>query len=329
MATWPDDYSSYLYHVIDARLKEFYREVFDRLLHAPAARAFLANSDLHDIREDDLYATMSRTVDALFWVFEKRPLVTADIPSGYREQSIYNLSDPLERWTRIVKMFPVRVETWFAIGPREMLRTRARLFWDACIPGAFYATRRIAQNAIRNEGLSVAPFRVVHKALRAAGRLSGLLAATTTPLRTSQMLIGSEHFTQRQFVARSAATFVCGSGAGYPVRKYLEVPAVRSALVAYPCVGFEDFGFKDGVNVAFTAPEDAGKTMRRLLSNDTVCRRMIDSSFNTVLRLHSVERRARETLECLRRLRAGSLGGAQFVDGKFEIYAQPSTVTDT
>ncbi len=121
-------------------------------------------------------------------------------------------------------------------------------------------------------------------------------------------------------IARSRISFVCGSGYKYAVRKFFEIPAARSAMIAYPCVGFEDYGFVDGENVIVALPEDAGHAARSLANNGSLRERLTKNAWEMVGRLHSAEKRVSDLLECMKRIEKGSLKGAQFINGKYEIY---------
>src|SRR6185436_19397622 len=69
---------------------------------------------------------------------------------------------------------------------------------------------------------------------------------------------------QRGLVRSSAITFVCGSGVAFATRKFFEIPALRAPMLAYPCIGFEDYGFRHGENTFATVPEDAGRDAKWL-----------------------------------------------------------------
>lgn len=49
-------------------------------------------------------------------------------------------------------------------------------------------------------------------------------------------------------IENSVFCFVSGSPLQYPVRKYFEVPSKGSVPIGWPCNGFQNLGFEDGVN---------------------------------------------------------------------------------
>ncbi|NJL55224.1 glycosyltransferase family 1 protein [bacterium] len=95
---------------------------------------------------------------------------------------------------------------------------------------------------------------------------------------------------------------------------------MRSAMVAYPFSGMRDYGFQDGVHFIASAPEDAGRNVQYLLSNEKVRLEMVEKSYRMVRELHNSDFRAQNLVECMKRLVKGELKGAQFLDGKYEIY---------
>jgi Glycosyl transferases group 1 len=314
----PDVNSDLLYHIVgyEGRGGAYYSAIFDRLLDAPAALALMAYGDLHDARVGPSFARLSERGSALLWLFEKQPLSPAEVPEAYHDPWMSEAGDLSARWLEMTRAFPVRVDSWFALAPHELERSRARPRWDVCIAGAPYRTRQVARAAVHAERLSEAPYRQASRGLALAG-----MAARRLPRReaASRGMISLSVATQRALVARSRVAFVCGSGMRYPVRKFLEVPGAGVPMLAYPFQGFGDYGFVDGVNTLVCAPEDAGAAARRLLGDPALRERLAASAWETVSRLHSIRKRADDVVECLRRLGEGKLRNAQFVDGRFEI----------
>jgi hypothetical protein len=317
-ATWDAPNGSPVYHVESLRPRAYYRDVVERLLEAPARRAFLANSDLHDPRDDANHRWFGGRVEALFWMFERPPRRPTDLPPQYVDPWLDGTHDVRDAWCRTIAAFPIRVDTWFAVDDDDLGhgRTPGRGPWDLCVPGAPYATRRIAARAAADAGLSVAPFQGVHRLLRGAARAAHRVLPARWSARAN---IGVQRAFQRAMVGGARAVFVCGSGAGYPVFKFLEVPAARRAMLTYPCVGFEDYGFRDGEHAIVTIPEDVGRDARRLLGDPALRDALVDRAWRLVAESHTMTRRSAQVVECLRRFRQGRLHAAGFVDGEFEI----------
>ena len=91
-------------------------------------------------------------------------------------------------------------------------------------------------------------------------------------------------------------------------------------MLAYPCVGFEDYGFKSGGNAIVTSPEDAGTNARWLRNNSNAAERIASAAQKMMRVLHTLDLRVTSFAECLRRLDKGQLAGAEFRDGRFEIW---------
>jgi hypothetical protein len=315
-ATWVTGKQTPTYYVLNLRPKSFYEEILGFLLEAQCPRAFLANSDLHDFRDADLYVKLAGRIQALFWMFERQPVGSEMVPPRYREPFVENHSALLEAWRRTVSAFPIRVEVWFSSAPAERATTQARSLWQVCVPGANYVTRKMAAKNFDADHLRRAPTREV----QVMTRLAHYLLAPIGPQRlVSRAMIAWQQQTQRILMHRSAVVFVCGSGLRYAVRKFLEVPVTRTAMICYPCVGFEDLGFRDGIHTVATLPEDASKTARQILRNPKLRDSLINSAWTLATTQHSVERRAEQLLTCLDRLRVGQLRHAHFEKGEFVI----------
>jgi hypothetical protein len=219
-------------------------------------------------------------------------------------------------WNDIVRTFPVRVELPFALGPAEFRGQPPRHIWDVSVAGAPYRTRVIASGAIRAAGLSLAPYRELRMTMSALDRiLPYLLPAEGASMATIRL----QQKSQRQMMASTPVSFVCGSGLAFAVRKFFETPAMQNAMVAMPCVGFEDLGFRDGEHAIVAAPDDAGHHARRLVNDADVRQRIAGGGFDLVRREHSTARRADQLIDCMQRLGRDQLKNAQYVRGRFEV----------
>jgi hypothetical protein len=315
-STWAESEDFSIYRISGHHPRSFFADVADRLWSLPARRIFLSNFDLHDVRVPALIEKMRGRVDAFAWAFEKRPLTAAQIPQQYRDPWLSADYDPLYVWNMVRAVANVRIELPFSLAPHEFAGNGPRVVWDACVPGAPYATRALATKAIRAEGLSCAPTREVS---RIGAGLSFLLGKTLPSERASVAAIGLQQRLQRTIVRSCASSFVCGSGVSYPTRKFFEIPGLRLPMLAYPCVGFDDYGFEHGVNVISTIPEDAGKDARWLRSDRAGAERIARRGQEKVRQLHALDVRVRDFAECLRRLDKGNLRLAEFRRGRFEI----------
>jgi hypothetical protein len=304
------------YYMPRRRSRSYYADALSRALELPVARAFFSYSDLHDQKDISVFELLAPRVDALFWAYFKEPIAPATVPNQYRDPFMAIHGNPVERFEVVKRQFPVRVDVWHALGRPELEHRPRTPLWDVCVPGANYRTRTVAHEAVTDEGLSRPPFQLASKILR---ELVGGAAKLLPSEATASASIRSQQAMQRTLVRRSRVTFVCGSGLTYAVRKFAEVPGLRSAMIAYPCTGFGDLGFRDGVNALVCLPEEAGRVARRLIQDERLRERLVSEAWNLVQTCHSVERRAAEVLYCLERMGSGTLHGGEFVEGKFEV----------
>lgn len=315
-ATWTKAGEFSPYFILNHQSRDHYDLILETLLSVSAAKMFATNFDLHDKRNLSLFNRLRGRVDAISWMFEKRPLPLSAIPPRYRDAWLTDDHDPVEAWNTARTLFPVRVELPFALSVDERFSTNAGATWDVCAAGAPYLTRRIARRSIRRAGLRMAPARAQFVVSAIGVRV---LPQVMSGRRASDIFIRFQNRTQRALVRSARTNFVCGGPLSFAVRKFFEIPGARSALVATPCIGFGDYGFRDGINAITVAPEDTGAAVRRLMRADGLRERLIAKAFATVSELHAVERRVTDFIECLNKLALGRLRGAQFLEGRFEI----------
>lgn len=297
------------------RGEDFYGSVWHAATTAGAPVLYVTSGwDLH-WPGPDLEQLLPK-LSGIAWLYERRPITLTEVPPAYRDAWMEGQSDPIDNWEKVRSRVKTRIELIHSLNADEFQAKCATPLWDVCIAGDTYMPRVLARRVALEFGMKEAPIRLTDKAiLRMTGKfpvLCGNLVASSLRNRLRQA-------NQRFLTHRSAINFVCGSGYRYPVRKFFEIPAVRSAMLAYPCTGMRDYGFVDGEHYLQVAPEDFGREARKLLANESLRTRLIDNAWQMVARLHSAERRVDGLIECMRRLAVGRLRLASFHDGEFVI----------
>jgi hypothetical protein len=316
-ATWTVPGKFSIYFIVDQRPASFYDDVLEHLLNADLPKLFALYVDLHDVKNEALINRIRGRIQAISWSFERKPRAVSDVRPEHRDHWLSDDHDPVRLWQLTRNCFPVRVDLPFSLARHEYYESWPRHLWDACVPGSPYLTRRVAQRSLRRSGVRVAPFHLPSRVLAAAMRhtLPRVLGAR----RASDVAIRAQQSFQRTLVRSAPISFVCGGPLAFPVRKFFEIPAARVAMIADPCPEMTDYGFKDGTHFIATTPEDAGRVAKALLRSRAEITRLAAAAFDTVRSLHSVERRADQLIECVRRLMRGSLHSARFVRGDFVI----------
>ncbi|MFZ4664231.1 MAG: glycosyltransferase family protein [Caldilineaceae bacterium] len=317
----------------------FYWDLFQQLLEIPTLRVYFETS--RDLHGPGIIEHEAR-FDAVIGWYCKEPLAFTEIPPAYMENflkvnagsnalvdeerlrsqypefpTLNTHVDPLITWQKVRKRHTRLIEFIHCLDETEFLPHPARKIWQLCIAGAPYPTRRIARRSAEQQLLLLAPYRLTDFMLR---KSFGWWGKWFAPDAASTQLIKARQMNQEQFVKHARLNFVCGSGLKYPVRKFFEAPAAWSAMIAYPCTGFADYGFVDGQNVIVSEPQAVGATARRLLQTKQICDQLAKNGRETVHRLHRVEQRVTDLLTALTRLSSGQLAGAEFVAGRYEIY---------
>jgi len=301
--------------LLNWRGQDFYASVWHAATTAGAPVLYIASGwDLHwpGLDLEQLLPKLS----GIAWTYERRPVTLPEVPAAYRDAWMAEQSDPIDNWEKVRSRVKTRIELIHSLDNSDFEAKNASPRWDVCIAGDTYMPRVLARRAALECGMKEAPIRFTDTAIL---RLTGKLPVLCGNLIASSLRNRLRQANQRFLTHRSAINFVCGSGYRYPVRKFFEIPAVRSAMLAYPCTGMRDYGFVDGEHYLQIAPEDFGREARKLLANESLRTRLIDNASEMVVRLHSAERRVDDLIECMRRMAAGRLRLASFHDGEFVI----------
>ena len=301
------------------RKRDFYKTILEVISTSSACKIFYTYS--HDLHHTYLktgrkyFEDFFSNVDAIAWPYEKEPVSWEVIPEQYRDEwmnsSVKNYDDPKKNWEWLRAVSPVRIEVPYALASHEFLPHQVSYHWDACVAGAPYNTRRMAQNSILEAGLSLAPY---HQLDQLFGGIANIDQSWGKHFH-----IHLRRMTQKFCVSHSKVNFVCGSGIKYPIFKFFEIPALNSVLLAYPCNGFEDFGFKDGVNCIITTPEDAGKDANRIINNNNLSESIKQNAMQLMYDQHTICKRVSDFIKCCTLVYKGKLKSAQFKNGQYII----------
>jgi hypothetical protein len=176
--------------------------------------------------------------------------------------------------------------------------------------GTTYSDRRAARKSLSESGASLAG--VAHSnSVAALDRLTGG--------RIGNSLV--RWWTQRGFrsaLRKSQASFTCGSGLEYPVRKFFEIPAAGAVLVARSFPGMTHLGFVDGENFISASPSSLSLITEELLTRDLETAQGIARRGQLLVEAqHSLEARTRQLPLALERILRGTFRGSEWCNGEW------------
>jgi hypothetical protein len=126
-------------------------------------------------------------------------------------------------------------------------------------------------------------------------------------------------FLFRRTLRRSLASVTCDGSIGYPIRKFFEIPAAGSALVARPFEQPEALGFRHrdtAVLVDDTKLDELGDIVRWLKSDATERFAIATRGQDMVREFHTVPRRVDQILEAAATIATGKLKGMHWRDAE-------------
>lgn|GEM_PF-699381 len=126
----------------------------------------------------------------------------------------------------------------------------------------------------------------------------------------------------RKIIESSKYSFTCGSGVGYPVRKFFEIPAVGAVLVCMPCNGFRALGFEHLVNTVVCQPSEIGEVHQSLENDPEKAQAIADAGRELVWRKHTVAARALQLKETFESICSGRFAGSYWDSGDYCIVEQ-------
>jgi len=216
-----------------------------------------------------------------------------------------------DNWLRFLECNTHRVislphfigETEFSWSPISARRVP----WS--VVGARYWARREAQRTLSASGI------------RWIGRgLSYVLSALERlRLRPLGNAVGQRAFRYlfRSAIEASKYSYTCGSGLGYPIRKFFEIPACGAVLVCLPCNGFEALGFRDKTNALVCLPQDLVEMHHALERDPDWAQSLADAGRQLVWDKHRTSVRASQLEASFRSILAGRFAGSYWDSGDY------------
>lgn len=179
------------------------------------------------------------------------------------------------------------------------------------VPGQAYHRRKEVVQRLKKEGFSVATTSY-NRWFAILNRLGFSPYANFIGNSVYNLL-----FQQAIFNSRFAYT----EGYGYerPIRKFFEIPALGAVLLATPCIGWKELGFRDRENMLAVSTQEVGDAIHWLDRSPEVAQEIADEGRDHVWRRHSLRARATQFTACLEAIKNGNYSGSYWQDGGFFI----------
>lgn len=240
---------------------------------------------------------------------EELPLF--DLEPDYRRKTA---TRPVGLWHQFVTTCRERfINLAHFVGPHEFhflplsLRT-----YSASVAGQPYYARRNALEALRAcRTLRIAPtrYRAVFSSLDKFGM--------SPYARRYVHLLYNAVFVRILSDSRIGVTD--GGGHEVAIRKFFEVPASGSLLLARPCAGFEALGFEDGRTAVILNEVDPAGQVLALLREPDRMQHIATAGQNVVWDKHSLHARAEQMKASVESIVAGRFRGSFWQHGEFHI----------
>jgi len=191
-----------------------------------------------------------------------------------------------------------------AIGAHEFYPVEGRRPIDVGIPGTTYWFRSQAAAALEN----ATGLRVKSRATPIERRAAGLAVNNRTARKLGVIPIAQFMF--RRTLRRSLASITCDGSIGYPIRKFFEIPAAGSVVIARPFEQPEALGFRHRDTAILVSDGDIhrlSEIVRWLKSDSRESRALATRGQDMVREFHTVSRRADQILEAAEAIAAGKL----------------------
>jgi len=217
--------------------------------------------DLHGPLAGGLSPEELNRFDSLAWNYVELPPGAASLRSENDFESWMSEGlNPKSNWESIGTKIPSQIEFPHAVLLSDLGNSVSHAYWDACVPGAQYSTRKQAAESVKSSSLKLAPYQLANQ----------IALKSTAPFRHfgnlgDQLRFKAQAANQRTLVRNSKSCWVDGSGYDYFVRKFIEVPALCTPMVTPPMPMLTRMGFEPNETRLETSPEQFGTMVSEVL----------------------------------------------------------------
>jgi hypothetical protein len=118
----------------------------------------------------------------------------------------------------------------------------------------------------------------------------------------------------------SVASYTCGSGNMQFIRKFIEIPSKGTVLICMPFVGFEDVGFKNGVNcLTIEHPKQIIDALNTIATDKEYASQLANAGRKMVFEKHSINARAGQLQNAFTAIVAGRFAKTYWQNGDFVV----------
>lgn len=301
----------------------FYKKLFYQIFDSNLDIVFWASlNDMHALLSHDLMKLedLGISVDSfldriigVIWPSSPRSTTNSmEVDYRYIDPWMIKSENPINSRYRILSKCRFEIEIIHSVDVAETYTGYSKI-WDIDIPGIIYKTRQVARLSLAGSNIRIAS----KSANRMAQKLNGAL--WRAGIRYPPLLMHNNYIGMRFSMSRSEASFVCGSGYRYFVRKFLEAPIFGSVIIGYVPKNFSDYGFIDSINYLDTIPEKLNEKVEALISDKDLSLALKTAALNLVVEKHSTQARAENLISALKIAETGAKFRAFFLNGEFRI----------
>jgi hypothetical protein len=303
------------------RNENFYEQIIFSVFNSTKKLIYWASmADLHGILTVEFsklkkvgihYNDILETIDGIIWYYNGNNIVDLrTIPEKYFEKSFSRLENPVESYAKIVSKVKYEIEITHCLSNSEFVERKKK--WDFYVPGVKYKTRILAEENVKKFELKMPKTEL---SFYWNGKVNS--AILRSKFLSPRYMFRKNYLLMQYFISRSRFSFACGSGLRYFVRKFLEIPAFGSVMVAYPPLNMEDYGFIENEHYIKADPENAAEKIKDLIGESDRQKYLADNAKKLLVALHTDEKRAEQLFNALHLIHSGKITSAKFRKGQF------------
>ena len=285
------------------------KEVKTELSEQDKKVAFLLESDYYNFTENKINILHKIEPYIIFW--GKEFILNTCKLKDLKQETFGNLTN--DNWYKFIQEYKKIISLPHFVNSSEFyfecLDNRKNLIY---IAGVNYYHRKKALEVLKKSKYKIDDKKYYNKIYSLMRKLKIKPDAHPILMRLYNTFFRNE-------IDCSKYVFTCGSGLEWPIRKFFEIPAAGSLLLAKPFYNSEKLGFIDGENFIKTDYNDIEDKIKWLEENPQIAQKIAKNGQDLIWKTHSLNARTEQLRESLEAIIENRFNGTYWENGKFYI----------
>ena len=274
-------------------------------------KIFYPAIDYYNVTEEEIKLVKDSNCYLITWGSEFHEYLKDCEASKFETYIVKNANDNWINFVTENKSKVISIPQIIDNSEFNFLPLSSRIY-DISVPGASYYDRREALKQLKN---STYKFKINTSHNGIKQKLWNVIIRLQ-----NRFTFNLNNINFRNTIEDSKIVYTCGGCLKYPIRKFLEIPALGTALFCEPFKGYKEFGFIDGVNsIVIDDINKVSDITKFNLNNLDNLQKLSSKGQQLIWEKHSFFARGIQISKALEKIVSQEFNGSYWKNGEFKL----------